>query len=144
MVCKICRCGTDVGSDGRCRSCRIAKTATDMGTSYGKLEASIWLRFGNQVYATADNLATCPGCGKLFLPRTQNQIYCSNACAVKAAQKAYRKRRRTQASRAPVDKRKESPCSSSDASTAEASILKPSIPAEADTTATPSAKGKTG
>lgn len=143
MICKICGIETARSQDRRCRLCRLAKTATDMGTSYGKLQSSIWLRYGDQIRASADLMSICPTCRKLFLPRSQSQLYCSNACAVKAAQKAYRKRKRAQASRAPVDNRKESTCSSSEESTGERSTPKPSTLGEADTTVILNGKGKT-
>lgn len=107
MACRVCRGVTNIEADGRCRGCRIAKAATDGKTSYGKLESRLWMLYGDQLANTSASVLPCPICGNLFLPRTTNQKYCSNACAVKAAQAAYRKRKRTQAFRAPVDERKE-------------------------------------
>lgn len=109
MRCRICRADvSELDSANRCSCCRIAKAATDQGTSYGKLMAQIGS--GN---AVSSDIRKCPRCGKLFLPKTKTQVYDCNQCAVLEAKRKYRNRQRAQAVRAPAGIRKEPSCKSS-------------------------------
>lgn len=109
MRCRVCRADVaELDSSNRCRCCRIAKAATDQGTSYGKLMAQIGS--GSDVDS---GILKCPRCGKLFLPKTKTQIYDCNQCAVLEAKRKYRKRQRAQAVRASAGNRKEPSCKSS-------------------------------
>ena len=101
MACRICKASVKADPSGRCRCCRIAKAATDMGTSYGKLKAEIYEREGEQI-DDDPNIRQCKHCKKLFLKRNWNQIYCSMECAQAVAKKNYNKRQRAKAARAPA------------------------------------------
>lgn len=94
MNCRVCGCVTAPAADQRCRLCRVAKAATDSGTSYGKLTASLFDRYGELPDLPQDMLRTCPVCKRLFLPKRQNQVYDNRLCAQRAASKNYYERRR--------------------------------------------------
>lgn len=92
--CKICGCITIPSPDHRCRLCREAKAATDAGSSYGKLKALMFDRFGDVPDLPGDALRTCPICRRMFLPARKNQIYDNKLCAQRAASKKYYRKRK--------------------------------------------------
>lgn len=93
IYCQVCGCATAPAVDHRCRLCREAKAATDSGTSYGKLKASLFDLYGDIPDLPPDALRACPVCKRLFLPRRQNQVYDNRRCAQRAASKKYYKRK---------------------------------------------------
>lgn len=101
--CRICGSSSSVGADRRCRGCRLAKAATDAGTSYGRFAAQLYADFGELEELPPDLVRTCPMCKRLFRPGRKNQIYDCTACAQRAAAKNYyRRKKRDACHRAPV------------------------------------------
>lgn len=96
-LCRICGCGCPKNPDRRCRLCRTAKAATDSGTSYGRMKAALFEKFGEMEELPEDFYMVCPVCKRLFVPSRYNQIYDSNRCAQKAASKRYYKKKHSAA-----------------------------------------------
>ena len=115
-ACRVCRAPKlpmDLDRTGRCKNCTDAKTATDMGTTYGKLigarheakqaDAILQARLETELLAglerqkreraekgLADWEKVCPICGTIFRFQRQSRIFCSKECSHAAA---YEKRR---------------------------------------------------
>lgn len=94
--CKICHSITaPLGADGRCRLCRDAKVASDAGTTYGKFKARLYERYGyipEEQQPSYNPFRTCPNCGKRFVPKRSNVIYCGAACGTQASRKRCQKK----------------------------------------------------
>lgn len=94
--CKICKVETEVDKNGRCRSCHMAKWASDCGISYGKLVAEIDIPKVPTSTAQAppppSGWRVCPHCGKKFYAEHGKRRYCSEFCQQQANYKAHRDR----------------------------------------------------
>lgn len=83
--CRVCRVLTEVGPDGRCRSCVNAKAATDAGLHYGDYMAQ--KATGTIIPRTKPGIwRTCPRCGKEFvrhdkIPATYCGVVCQKAAS---------------------------------------------------------------
>lgn len=95
--CKICHSITaPLGADGRCRLCREAKAASDANQTYGKFKAGLHERYGDipeDLQPSFNPFRTCPNCGKLFVPKRSNVIYCGAACGSAASRKRCKQRK---------------------------------------------------
>lgn len=84
--CKICHIEAEL-TDGRCRLCRRAKEATDLGMHYGDYIAMIdpprEIRTKNR--RSVPETKKCEWCGGEFIPVRKNQTYCCTECAHSAS-----------------------------------------------------------
>lgn len=89
--CVICGGGHEVGRDGRCAGCRIAKVAAVLGIRYDQARALPPDKYPPLPPVPETVAARCGFCGTLLGDRRAGTKYCSPVCAERA-RSARRKR----------------------------------------------------
>lgn len=82
--CVICGGGHEVGRDGRCAGCRIAKVAAVLGIRYDQARALPPEKYPPLPPVPEAVPARCRYCGTLLGDRREGTKYCSPECAWRA------------------------------------------------------------